>query len=67
MNKFKNIASPISKKLNYTSTAKNFISVQPMNVPSGLLFYLDFIEKKKYKKEQKKYRQYSDKDIIYFK
>lgn len=59
----KNIAFPISKRLNYVSIAKQFINTQPLTyVP----ITLDFTVKKKNRKK-KKYKQYSNKDIIYFK
>jgi hypothetical protein len=36
------IALPLVRKVFGTIVAKEFVSVQPMNLPSGLVFYLDF-------------------------
>src|SRR6056300_1255139 len=36
------IALPLVRKVFGTIVAKEFVSVQPMNMPSGLVFYLDF-------------------------
>ncbi len=36
------VALPLVRKVFGTIAAKEFVSVQPMNLPSGLVFYLDF-------------------------
>ena len=36
------IALPLVRKIFGTIVAKEFVSVQPMNMPSGLVFFLDF-------------------------
>jgi hypothetical protein len=36
------IALPLVRKVFGQIAAKEFVSVQPMNLPSGLVFYLDF-------------------------
>jgi hypothetical protein len=36
------VALPLVRKVFGTIAAKNFVSVQPMNLPSGLVFYMDF-------------------------
>ena len=36
------IALPLVRKIFGTIAAKEFVSVQPMNLPSGLVFFLDF-------------------------
>ena len=36
------VALPLVRKVFAQISAKNFLSVQPMNLPSGLIFYLDF-------------------------
>ena len=36
------IALPLVRKVFGTIVAKEFVSVQPMNMPSGLVFFLDF-------------------------
>ena len=36
------IALPLVRKVFGQIAAKEFVSVQPMNLPSGLIFYLDF-------------------------
>jgi hypothetical protein len=36
------IALPLVRKVFGTIVAKEFVSVQPMNLPSGLVFFLDF-------------------------
>ena len=36
------MALPAIKNINADCGIKEFISVQPMNLPSGLVFYLDF-------------------------
>jgi hypothetical protein len=36
------IALPLVRKIMGQIAAKEFVSVQPMNLPSGLVFYLDF-------------------------
>jgi len=36
------IALPLVRKVFGNSVAKEFVSVQPMNLPSGLVFFLDF-------------------------
>ena len=41
-------------------SAKNFVSVQPMNLPSGLIFYLDF----KYNNQQFGGTQYSGSSLF---
>ena len=37
------IALPLVRKVFGTIVSKEFVSVQPMNLPSGLIFYLDFL------------------------
>jgi hypothetical protein len=36
------VALPLVRKVFAQISAKDFLSVQPMNLPSGLIFYLDF-------------------------
>jgi hypothetical protein len=36
------VALPLVRKVFGTIAAKNFVSVQPMNLPSGLVFFMDF-------------------------
>lgn len=36
------IALPLVRRVFHEFSAKEFVSVQPMNLPSGLVFYLDF-------------------------
>lgn len=36
------VALPLVRRIFGTISAKEFVSVQPMNLPSGLIFYLDF-------------------------
>jgi len=36
------VALPLVRKIFGSIASKDFVSVQPMNLPSGLLFYLDF-------------------------
>ena len=36
------VALPLVRRIFGEISAKNFVSVQPMNLPSGLIFYLDF-------------------------
>ena len=36
------VALPLVRKVFAEIAAKEFVSVQPMNLPSGLIFYLDF-------------------------
>ena len=36
------VALPLVRRIFGEIAAKNFVSVQPMNLPSGLIFYLDF-------------------------
>ena len=36
------VALPLVRKVFAQIAAKDFVSVQPMNLPSGLIFYLDF-------------------------
>ena len=36
------VALPLVRKVFSAISAKDFVSVQPMNLPSGLVFYLDF-------------------------
>ena len=36
------VALPLVRKVFGSIAAKEFVSVQPMNLPSGLVFYLDF-------------------------
>jgi hypothetical protein len=36
------VALPLVRKVFAQISAKDFVSVQPMNLPSGLVFYLDF-------------------------
>jgi hypothetical protein len=36
------VALPLVRKVFGSISAKNFVSVQPMNLPSGLIFYMDF-------------------------
>ena len=36
------VALPLVRKVFAQIVAKDFVSVQPMNLPSGLVFYLDF-------------------------
>jgi len=36
------VALPLVRKVFGQIAAKEFVSVQPMNLPSGLVFYLDF-------------------------
>ena len=36
------VALPLVRKVFAQIAAKDFVSVQPMNLPSGLVFYLDF-------------------------
>ena len=36
------VALPLVRRVFGEIAAKNFVSVQPMNLPSGLIFYLDF-------------------------
>ena len=35
-------ALPLVRRIFAEIAAKDFVSVQPMNLPSGLVFYLDF-------------------------
>jgi stage V sporulation protein SpoVS len=64
MDEFKNIAFPISKRLNYVSIARKFVNTQPLPLTYVPIF-LDFNVKKQ--NQKKKYKKYSNKDIIYFK
>jgi predicted alternative tryptophan synthase beta-subunit len=41
-NNWAGIALPLVRKVFGQIAAKEFVSVQPMNLPSGLVFYLDF-------------------------
>ena len=36
------VALPLVRRIFAEFAAKEFVSVQPMNLPSGLVFYLDF-------------------------
>jgi len=36
------VALPLVRRIFAEIAAKDFVSVQPMNLPSGLVFYLDF-------------------------
>ena len=36
------VALPLVRRIFGEISAKEFVSVQPMNLPSGLIFYLDF-------------------------
>ena len=36
------VALPLVRKVFGSIAAKNFVSVQPMNLPAGLIFYMDF-------------------------
>lgn len=36
------VALPLVRKVFGSMASKNFVSVQPMNLPSGLVFYMDF-------------------------
>lgn len=36
------LVSPVIKRMFPTITAKDFVNVQPMNQPSGLVFYMDY-------------------------
>jgi predicted alternative tryptophan synthase beta-subunit len=36
------VALPLVRKVFGQISSKEFVSVQPMNLPSGLVFYLDF-------------------------
>jgi len=36
------VALPLVRKVFGSIAAKNFVSVQPMNLPAGLVFYMDF-------------------------
>jgi hypothetical protein len=36
------VALPLVRRIFAEFAAKEFVSVQPMNLPSGLIFYLDF-------------------------
>ena len=36
------VASPLVRRIFGELAAQDFVSVQPMNLPSGLIFYLDF-------------------------
>ena len=36
------VALPLVRRIFAEIAAKDFVSVQPMNLPSGLIFYLDF-------------------------
>lgn len=36
------VALPLVRKVFGSISAKNFVSVQPMNLPAGLIFYMDF-------------------------
>ena len=36
------VALPLVRKVFGSIASKNFVSVQPMNLPSGLVFYMDF-------------------------
>ena len=36
------VALPLVRKVMGSIASKNFVSVQPMNLPSGLVFYMDF-------------------------
>ena len=36
------VALPLVRKVFAQISSKDFVSVQPMNLPSGLVFYLDF-------------------------
>ena len=49
------VALPLVRRIFGEIAAKNFVSVQPMNLPSGLIFYLDF----KYNNSQFGGTQYS--------
>lgn len=39
---FANFAMPLVRKVNYQKIANDLVSVQPMTLPSGALFYLDY-------------------------
>lgn len=41
-NELSNIAFPLIRKTFSTLNINSVVSAQPMNVPSGLLFYLDY-------------------------
>ena len=41
-NNWAGIALPLVRKVFGQIAAKEFVSVQPMNLPSGLVFFLDF-------------------------
>ena len=42
MKQWAGVALPLVRKVFGQIAAKEFVSVQPMNLPSGLVFYLDF-------------------------
>lgn len=39
---FENFAMPLVRKVNYQKIAQDLVSIQPMSLPSGTLFYLDY-------------------------
>jgi hypothetical protein len=42
VNKWAGVALPLVRKVFGSLSTKEFMSVQPMNLPSGLVFFLDF-------------------------
>ena len=54
------VALPLVRRIFGEIAAKNFVSVQPMNLPSGLIFYLDF----KYNNSQFGGTQYSGSSLF---
>jgi len=54
------VALPLVRRIFGEIAAKNFVSVQPMNLPSGLIFYLDF----KYNNQQFGGTQYSGSSLF---
>lgn len=43
--KFANMIQPISRRMNYGLIAQQIVSIQPMPIPNGLIFYEDFTYK----------------------
>lgn len=41
-NKFSNIAFPVVRRVFSGMIANEFVSIQPMTAPSGLIFYMDY-------------------------
>ena len=60
---FASIAMPLVRRTYSPLLASEFVSVQPMNVPSGEVFYMDYHYGDKPKPKKKKEEKYSEEFI----